>query len=575
MDQTLTQIAPPPTAQKTVKIGDYIVTGKVGQGGIAEIYRAKQPSLNRDVAIKMLSKELSDNPEIVKRFDRESLVIAHLNHPNIVHVIDKGMTGGRYYFVMEYVDGTSLRQVIDSGKIPLNTKLEAVVQVCKGLDYAHKNGVIHRDVKPANILIDRQGNAKVTDFGIAQIVGGEKNGIDTTSSDMVMGTVAYMSPEQKVSSRDVDQTTDIYATGVMIYEILCGKKPLGHFKVPSEINSALNKKFDVIITKCLAQDRSDRYQTAVELKDALLNAMGGEAVNLPAEEISASSADFLGKCRHLDTIKETSYCSTILVENQSNKKLYIIKKHNRGKGGRNEAKLLATLKHKNIIGIYGSGGDHKSTTVIAEYAPGGSLADRLAKKYDWEDALAIAVQIACGLEIAHNNNIVHGNLRPSNILFDSDDCVKLTDFGTPAHYNESDGKKNWYAPPERKTSKLGDIYSLGVILHLMITEKRPEYNKGSKLLLDDLRLLIPEAVKKMLSKLVAIRVSERFRSCEEFIDEAEVHFQRRNSNRGNSESAKKQSSARLSGPPKLVYAVFAGLVILALFVGLYLGGLFK
>jgi serine/threonine-protein kinase len=190
MDQTLAQIAPQTTPHKAVKIGDYIVTGKIGQGGIAEIYRAKQPSLNRDVAIKMLSKALSDNPDIVRRFDRESLVTAHLNHPNIVHVIDKGIAGGRYYFVMEYVDGTSLRQVIDSDKIPLKTKLEAVVQVCKGLDYAHKNGVVHRDIKPANILIDRQGHAMITDFGIAQIVSGEKKEIDTTGSDMVMGTVA-------------------------------------------------------------------------------------------------------------------------------------------------------------------------------------------------------------------------------------------------------------------------------------------------------------------------------------------------------------------------------------------------
>ncbi len=575
MDQTLTEMAPQTVQQRTVKIGDYIVTGKVGQGGIAEIYRAKQPSLNRVVAIKMLSKALSDNPDIVKRFDRESLVIAHLNHPNIVHVIDKGIAGGRYYFVMEYVDGASLRQVIDSDKIPLNTKLEAVVQVCKGLDYAHKNGVIHRDVKPANILIDRQGNAKVTDFGIAQIVGGEKNEIDTTSSDMVMGTVAYMSPEQKISSRDVDQTTDIYATGVMIYEILCGKKPLGHFKIPSEVNPGLNKKFDEIIVKCLAQDRSDRYQSAVDLKDALLHAMGRETVIVPTEEISASSADFMGKCRYLDTIKETRYCSTILVENQSNKRLYIIKKHNRGKGGRNEAKLLATLKHKNIIGIYGSGGDNKSTTVIAEYAPGGSLTDRLAKKYDWEDALGIAIQIASGLGIAHKNNIVHGNLRPSNILFGSDDSVKLTDFGMPAHYNENEGKKNWYAPPERKSSKLGDIYSLGVILHLMITEKRPGYNMGNKLLLEDLRLMVPEAVKKMLSKLAAIRVTERYQSCEEFIADAENYCNRSNYRKSDSDSGLQSASEPHLGLPKWVYAVFAGFVILALFIGMYLGGLFK
>ena len=135
----MSQISTKSRPKKEVKIGEYIVNGKIGQGGIAEIYRAIQSSLNREVAIKILSKSLTDNEEIVRRFERESLVIAKLNHPNIVHVIDKGTTGGRYYFVMEYINGTSLRQVIDSDNITLRSKLESIVEICKGLDYAHKN----------------------------------------------------------------------------------------------------------------------------------------------------------------------------------------------------------------------------------------------------------------------------------------------------------------------------------------------------------------------------------------------------------------------------------------------------
>ncbi|MCK4632576.1 MAG: serine/threonine protein kinase, partial [candidate division Zixibacteria bacterium] len=188
--------------QKEVRIGDYVITGRIGQGGIAVIFKACQESLNRDVAIKMLSSKLTNDPEIVRRFERESLVVAKLNHPNIVHVIDRGVAGDRYYFVMDYIDGSSLREVIDSVQIPLNTKLEMVVQSLKALDYAHKNGVIHRDIKPANILVDRQGNALVADFGIAQIVGTPDH--EMTASDVVMGTMAYMSPEQKLSSTNVD-----------------------------------------------------------------------------------------------------------------------------------------------------------------------------------------------------------------------------------------------------------------------------------------------------------------------------------------------------------------------------------
>ncbi len=222
--------AAPVKEEKQVRIGEYLVTGKIGQGGIAEIFRGRQESLARDVAIKILSPNLLSDIDIVRRFERESMVIAKLSHPNIVHVIDRGKAGNRYYFVMEFVDGTSLREVIDSARVTLETKLDMIVQVCKALDYAHKNGVIHRDIKPTNILVDKQGNARVADFGIAQIIG--MSDAELTGSDIIMGTIAYMSPEQKVSSTNVDQTTDIYAVGIMLYEILTGKTTAGTFQTP-------------------------------------------------------------------------------------------------------------------------------------------------------------------------------------------------------------------------------------------------------------------------------------------------------------------------------------------------------
>jgi len=499
---------------KTVQFGEYILSGKIGQGGIAEIYKGRQESLGRDVAIKILSSKLTDDPDIVRRFERESMVIAKLNHPNIVHVIDRGTSGGRYYFVMEFIDGTSLREVIDSNKIPVNAKLEMIAQVCKALDYAHKNGVIHRDIKPANILIDREGNPRVADFGIAQIIGTPEG--DLTSSEVVMGTLAYMSPEQKVSSTNVDQTTDIYAVGIIIYEILVGKKPLGHFKFPSELVPGLNKAFDEIIQKCLAQEAKDRYQTAVDLKNAILEVIAGGGREA-TDSFSISGTDsFTGKCRHLDTIKETKFGSTILVENRVSKKLYVIKKHNKGESGRKEAKLLASLKHKNIINILGSGGEGKNTVIISEYAPGGSLDDRMARKYDWERGMAIGLQIAAGLDFAHKNNIIHGNIRPSNILFDNHDTIKITDFGLPVHY---DGlkHKNWYGCPEHKFSRQGDIYALGVIIHQLITGRTPQYDSADTLRLDDVKMLLPQAISAMLQHLLAVRVVHRYKTCEELL----------------------------------------------------------
>jgi len=555
---------------KQVKIGDYILTGKIGQGGIAEIFKGRQESLNRDVAIKILSSELTNDPEIVRRFERESMVIAQLNHPNIVHVIDRGKAGNRYYFVMEYVDGTSLREVIDSQKISLATKLEMIVQVCKALDYAHKNGVIHRDIKPANILIDRQGNPRVADFGIAQILGPPD--AQMTSSDVIMGTMAYMSPEQKVSSTNVDQTTDIFATGIILYEIVTGKRPEGRFKMPSEIKQNLGHEYDTLILKCLAQEPKDRYQSAVELKDALLDILGGNAMGQQAGEYSTIETDsFVGKCRYLDTIKETKFGSTILVENKVNKRLYVIKRHSRGDKGRKEAKLLSSLKHKNIINILGSGGDRNSTVIICDYAQGGSLAERMVRRYNWEKALEIILPMAAGLNFAHKNNVVHANLRPSNVLFDNQEVVKLADFGLPPHYDEPK-KKNWYSPPEHKPSRQGDIYALGVILHQLITGYNPRYDAVDTLIVDDLKLAVPEDVIGMLTKLLAVRVANRYKSCEELLLDWDDFDQRRKAARNRPVINAAPAPAPKKSIPAWAYAVIAAAIVAAVAVTVYLSG---
>lgn len=565
MTQAATQT---PDEKKVVKIGDYVLTGKIGQGGIAEIFRGKQESLNRDVAIKILSPNLLSDADIVRRFEREAVVIAQLSHPNIVHVIDRGKAGNRYYFVMEYVDGTSLREVIDSPKIALDTKLEMIVQVCKALDYAHKNGVIHRDIKPGNILVDKQGNARVADFGIAQIVGAPDT--EATSSEIVMGTLAYMSPEQRVSTANVDQTTDLYAVGVMIYEILCGKKPQGHFKLPSELNPKLSKAYDQIIVKCLAESPRERYQSAVELKDAILNELAGGR-RQSAGEYSAEGADsFIGKCRYLDTIQESKFSSTILVENQINKRLYVIKKHSKGEAGKKEAKLLMSLRHENINPILGSGGNGKNTVVISEYAPGGSLADRMVRKYDWQAAVKIALQIAAALDFAHKNNIVHGNVRPSNVLFDAKETVKVTDFGMPSHY---EGKRNWYSPPEHKASKQGDMYALGVILHQLLLGRTPDYDTNDRLQLTDLYMQVPEALEGILNKLLAIRTANRYRSCEELIADW-LEYER---SRVKRQTPVEQEEARVVGSGRRisgwVYAVVGGGIVAVAVVTLILTGI--
>lgn len=501
--------------QQSPRIGDYEIISKIGKGGIAEVYKALQTSLQREVAIKVLSPDLAHDSDIVQRFERESIMIAKLNHPNIVGVIDKGIQGGRYYFVMEYVDGTDFKHLIYNPQIDIKAKIEMMVQVCKALDFAHKNDVVHRDIKPGNILIDKQGNAKVADFGIAQLR--DKTDIEVTSSDIVMGTVAYMSPEQKFSSANVNQATDIYALGIILYEICCGKKPEGHFKMPSEINPMIPTAMDSIITTCLAENPGDRFMSAGALKDALLNAFSGQLYTSgQAEATMARAESFMGKCRFLDTVKEDRFSSTFLVENKDTKKLYIIKKNKKGDAGRREAQILSSLRNKHIVSILGAGGDSDKTVVVTEYAQGGSLAERLARQYSWKEAMNIVVQIAEGLQFAHHNNIIHGNLRPSNILFDENDDVKLTDFGLPPHYSK---QKDWYATPEKKRSKQGDMFSLGVILHSLLTNKIPQHDRSGNPYLTEIGGKVPDIVKDILKKLLQIRVACRYQSMEELLIE--------------------------------------------------------
>lgn len=498
------------------EIQDYEIISKIGEGGIAEIYKARQISLDRPVAIKVIFSSLTDDTDIVRRFDRESITIAKLNHPNIVHVIDKGKTGDRYYFVMEYVDGTSFKDIIYSDQYTVEKKLGIIVMVLKGLDYAHKNGVIHRDIKPANILVDKQGNALVADFGIAHIVS--KTDPEMTNSDVVMGTLAYMAPEQKVSAANVNSTTDIYSIGVMIYEVLVGKRPLGRFELPSELNPKLPKRFDEIISRCLAQDSKDRYQKVVELKDAILETMSNRTrISTDPRNINVGVESFIGKCQFLDTLKETKYSTTMLVENIESHELFVIKKNGKSSAGLKEARLLINLKHKNIIDIYGAGGDERRLVTVMEYVSGGSLADRMVKPYSFEKAMEIIEAIADALDFAHKNGIVHGNLRPSNVLWAHDDTIKVTDFGLPPHYSLME--KNWYASPEKRTSKQGDVYALGVILHQLLFGKNLIYDRASNLFLGKVSHIIPPPMEKILGKLLAIRVSRRYRSVEEFLSD--------------------------------------------------------
>ena len=235
-----------------------------GRGGMGAVYRAHQSKLSRDVALKVLPPELAMAPGFDERFQREAQVLAKLNHNNIVDVYDFGKAGPYSYLLLEFVDGVNLRELIAGGEASPSDALEIVPQLCDALQFAHDAGVVHRDVKPENVLIDTRGHVKITDFGLAKLaqVGSSNN---LTRTQQVMGTPQYMAPEQIERPKDVDHRADIYAMGVVFYELLTGELPLGRFDPPSH-KSGTSRRLDRVVMKTLQKDPAKRFEQVSEVK---------------------------------------------------------------------------------------------------------------------------------------------------------------------------------------------------------------------------------------------------------------------------------------------------------------------
>ncbi|MEM8667814.1 MAG: serine/threonine-protein kinase [Planctomycetota bacterium] len=242
------------------------ITRLVGRGGMGAIYHARQTSLDRDVAIKLIAKEVSADPAFVERFEREAKTLAKLSHPNIVTIYDYGHTAdGMAYLILEYVDGINLREAISSGSVESDEALEIVSTICGALEFAHSKGVVHRDIKPENILLGEDGNLKVADFGIAKILDDSVPTPTLTATRQVLGSLHYLAPEHLEAPEQVDHRVDLYAVGVIFYELLTGQLPLGRYEAPSQISGRLDKRLDGIVMKTLNRRPQQRYQTAAEL----------------------------------------------------------------------------------------------------------------------------------------------------------------------------------------------------------------------------------------------------------------------------------------------------------------------
>jgi predicted Ser/Thr protein kinase len=268
----------PPTPEE---LGRYFpqleILELLGRGGMGAVYKARQKQLDRLVALKILPPDVGRDPAFAGRFEQEARAMAQLNHPHIVVLYEFGHADGLFYFLMEYVDGVNLRQLLQAERLSPREAMAIVPQICDALQYAHDHGIVHRDIKPENVLIDRRGRVRIADFGLAKLLGKEPAGDRLTHAVQVMGTPPYMAPEQYAQPLDVDHRADIYALGVVFYEMLTGELPVGKFSLPSK-KFRLDVRLDEIVLHALEKEPERRYQQASQVKTDVETIVNGPAV---------------------------------------------------------------------------------------------------------------------------------------------------------------------------------------------------------------------------------------------------------------------------------------------------------
>jgi serine/threonine-protein kinase len=285
------------TLINTLFDGRYRIVRKLGMGGMANVYLAEDEVLGRRVAIKILNDRHAGDDQFVERFRREAKNAASLSHPNIVSIYDRGEAEGTYYIAMEYLDGRSLKELIVArGPAPIHLAVDYARQILAALRFAHRHGIVHRDIKPHNVLVDGEGRLKVTDFGIARAGASQM-----TEAGSIIGTAQYLSPEQ-AKGASVDQTSDLYSVGVVLYELLTGVVPFSgdtpveiamkHLSTvpepPSAKRADVPRDLDMVVMRALAKDPSERYQSAEEMDADLRRINRGVAISPVTEEAATA-----------------------------------------------------------------------------------------------------------------------------------------------------------------------------------------------------------------------------------------------------------------------------------------------
>ncbi|PWT93829.1 MAG: hypothetical protein C5B54_01275, partial [Acidobacteria bacterium] len=478
----------------------YRVNEKIGRGGMGEVYKGEDLKLGRPVAIKLLPPEAMVDPHAKRRLLQEARAASALNHANIVTIYSIEEFENLNFIVMEYVEGETLKSMIQHGTLEVSRLLELGSQVADALFAAHSAGLIHRDIKPSNILVTPRGQAKILDFGLAKLVpitdhklSDEDTLSKLTQSGIVMGTVAYMSPEQ-TRGEPLDLRSDIFSLGCVLYEAATGKLPFTGPSVltvlheiatadpvpPSTISDKLPQGLDNIIKRAMAKAQDQRYSSAAELGEALRSLRFANRYQI-LREIGRGGMGVVYLAR--DPLLEREVAIKVITPD-----LMSPEAEERFK---REARVVAKMDHPAIVGVHDIGEHEGSLFFVMPFVQGVNLRALLNdQSLSLGEVIDIGNQVADALEYSHSLGVIHRDIKPENIMVVRKETpggevrVRITDFGLAMATAENRLTKTGsvvgtvtYLSPEQLASQSidtrSDIYSLGIVLYECLVGKPP------------------------------------------------------------------------------------------------------
>jgi serine/threonine protein kinase len=490
----------------------YEILSVIDRGGMGVVYKARQVSVNRLVALKMVRSGEHAGARELTRFQLEAMAVARLEHPNIVRIYDFGQHEDLPYFSMEFVDGGCLAEKVAGGPLAPRDAAALLATLARAMYVVHEHDIVHRDLKPANILLTAEGIPKIADFGLAKRLDGD---LKLTQTKMVMGTASYMAPEQAAGkTKEVGAAADIYALGAIFYEMLTGKPPfradtreLTIFQVltdepvpPTHHCSDIPRDLEAICLKCLEKEIKQRYPDVRSLAADLDRFLAGEPISIGAVSESERHARWARRagyeilsCVGNDRTGIVYKARQLSLNRLVALKLIALKAQIGSEEAariRSDAEAIARLHHPHIAQIYDLGELHGQPYFVMEFVEGGSLREKCGEQpVPARQAAELVETLARTMQYAHQHGVVHGRLEPGSILLTADGSPKITEFGLAtlpglaAKDDKEFSQSIAYLAPEHlaKADNLVcpaiDIYGLGAVLYRLLTGQPPFLGK--------------------------------------------------------------------------------------------------